>query len=410
MILNTPLENELETTSKDDPQSRTLWRVETFSGRRLVELLPAFRAFAATQQTPLQQDLEWLLKQHSDNVDNLSGICLYADKVLFGFAPVLLRNKPLRCFWGEIKMFSFPMRCLHLLAPPSFPEDPEAYDLLFSALQELAPDIDAIYADTILVGSYFHKYLTAAKTFSRKLSFYAVGKTSEHFLIKLPESFDVYLKKFSSKTRNTLLRRIRKLEQDTTVRLCRVAAVEDIDEFVECAVQISKKTYQWNLLGLGLRQPDRLREELKFLAERGWLRSYLLRCGDTPSAFMLCHQYNDICYYFDVGHDPDWSSYAVGNVLQLLVIKDLCESMHPAVFDFGPGEGEHKRLFGTTSYVAMDAYLFRPKLYTFLARNLHRTNDQALDRLASFLDTIHLKRSIKKLIRRGILRHSSQQQ
>ena len=58
----------------------------------------------------------------------------------------------------------------------------------------------------------------------------------------------------------------------------RVTKISQIDEFLEAAHEISQKTwqfvrYRW---GIGARDLDVVRSEMHFLAQRGWLRGYLL--------------------------------------------------------------------------------------------------------------------------------------
>ena len=117
------------------------------------------------------------------------------------------------------------------------------------------------------------------------------------------------------------------------------------------ATRISRKTYQWNLLGLGLRDSEGLTRQLAYEAERGLLRNYILYCRDDPVAFMIGAQApGAIYYYIDVGFDPDYAKWSVGSMLQLKVLRDLFASPGtPALFDFSTGEGEHKARFGNQS-------------------------------------------------------------
>lgn len=73
-----------------------------------------------------------------------------------------------------------------------------------------------------------------------------------HPLIRMTGSFDDYLRNFSSKDRNNYSRRIRKLRQQGEVELIRITEEPQIDSFVEAAA-VSRKTYQYRVLGVGIR-------------------------------------------------------------------------------------------------------------------------------------------------------------
>ena len=96
-------------------------------------------------------------------------------------------------------------------------------------------------------------------------------------------------------------------------------------QFVSKAVAISRKTYQWHLLGLGLRKPEQLERTLTAMAARGWTRCYLLECGGVPTAFMIGYQYRGTYHYVDVGFDPDWEKFSVGTMLHLAVLRELTD-------------------------------------------------------------------------------------
>jgi GNAT acetyltransferase-like protein len=377
------------------------WQVKTVWGKEFTSVLPALCEFRETADTmPLHHKPVWLAYHHHDELQRLGALMLNGGKGIRGFAPFLLQDRRLKCYVGEVNILSFRLRCVRFLGTPDLPAEASAYDLVFARVQALE-GIDGVFFEGLPTDSFLWTYLKSAT--NNKLVRYIPKKQVEHFLISMPASFDEYMGKFASKTRNTLARRIRKLEKavDGKLRLERITAEDQVDAFVDNAVAISKKTYQWHLLGLGLREPGRLKAELKFLARRGWARCYLLWCEKTPTAFMLCRQDHATCYYIDVGFDPDWTQYSAGTVLQLLVLQDLFAFNKPRVFDFGPGAGEHKRFFSNTSYTEADLYLLQPRPYPLFACAVNRTTSRASSLMVGFLDRIGLKKRIKKLIRRS---------
>ena len=68
-----------------------------------------------------------------------------------------------------------------------------------------------------------------------------------HPLIQMSGSFDDYMQKFPRKTRYKRLRELRILIKQGEVQAVRVTKPQDVDAFVNAAVEVSKKTYQYGL-------------------------------------------------------------------------------------------------------------------------------------------------------------------
>lgn len=384
------------------PQT-TGWKLETVLGRRLVDVLSTWKGNQGNSaQETLVEELEWFIVRHQKHLDVLGAYFLQGQDGVGGFAFFLLQNRPLLSYLGEFKMFSIPLRCVRFVEPPQLPDEAQAYDLILESLKEMH-SVEGLYLRSLRLDSSFWNYLSTNSELRKEFLLYLPGEPSEHYLINLPPSFEEYMRKFSSKSRNNLRRSVRKLQRDTgaEVHVSRITFPEQVDSFVDSAVEISKTTYQWRLLGSGLRSPAILKRNLRFLAERGWLRCYLLRCGKEVCAFMICHQRNGLCHSPTIGYNPRWEGYSVGTILQLLVIEDLFAYDRPAVFDFGTGSGAQKEFFGNTSFLDTDVYLLRRSLYAHLACGVHKASRILAMRTTRMLDHFHLKRPIRKFIRKA---------
>ena len=171
--------------------------------------------------------------------------------------------------------------------------------------------------------------------------------------------------------------------------------------FLDKAISISKTTYQWHLLGLGLRRGDVLERRMRFAGRMGWLRCYLLECGGKPAAFMLAYQYGGCFYYTDVGYDPGFARWSAGSVLQLLVMEDLYEKPdRPDVFDFATGYGEHKARFGNASREEANWLLLPRSLRNTVLAGAYRRLDGLANLATSTADRIGVKQTLKKTVRR----------
>ncbi len=377
---------------------------EKISGREFADMLPAYKAFKASRvDITILQDLEWLLHTRKDELDHVGAFFLRNGIEVGGFAPFLVQSRPLRCFLGELKLAELPLRCLMLLGAPHFPDDEQAYASLFEEVNKLSSDIDGIFIFGLPVDSFLWGYLQKTRVISQRYIRYLPQKPDMHQLIVMPRTYEEYAQKWSGKTRNTLKRRLSTLEKDMNgqLQLCRVTSPDEVDGYLSDAVTVSKKSYQWHLLGLGLRDSERWRRNLKFLAERGWLRSYLLRCRGVPTAFTVCYQDEHQFYSVNFGYSQEWSDYSVGTILHMLMIKDLFAHNRPSVVDLGRGSGEHKKLFANRAYPDCDLYLLRRCLRSVLARNIHKASRFMSGATSSMLDLLHLKRAARRIFRKS---------
>ena len=384
------------------PTNTTL-RLDVALGRQLLDALSACKKNQdSPDQRSLAEELEWFIVRHQNHMDRLGAYFLVKEKEVCGFTFFLLQDRPLLGYLGELKVFSIPLRCVRFVDPPHFPDESQAYDQILESVKRMS-SVDGLYVRSLRVDSFFCDYLNTNSGIRKEFLAYRPSNPSRHYVINLPASFGEYMQKFSAKTRSNLRRSVRKLQKDTgaEVRLSRITSPEQVDHFVNFAFEISKKTYQWHLLGSGLRSPEVLKRNLRFLAERKWLRCYLLWCGKEVCAFMICHQRNGVCHSPAIGYDPQWEQYSVGTIQQLLVIEDLFSYDRPAIFDFGTGAGAQKEFFGNTHYLDTDVYLLRRRAYARLACSVHRASNNLTRYTSRLFDRLHLKKHVKKFIRKA---------
>ncbi len=229
-----------------------------------------------------------------------------------------------------------------------------------------------------------------------------MGAPYEHHAADLPDTFDAYLKGLSTRSRQSVLYSERKLEAAATVELACYSRLEQVDDFLRYGTAVSRLSYQWRLLGLGLRDDSETRASLQLAATRGWLRSYVLWVGGKPVAFMLGFQYGDTYDYTDVGFDPAWGAASVGTVLQLKVMRHLytCADLpRPSCFDFSTGHGPHKARFGNRAREEINLLLLPRSLRGRLQRMAFLANEAVMGALTRTLDRFGLKERLKKLMR-----------
>lgn len=345
----------------------------------------------------------------SPNQPRAGGHLFYVGRTngkLIGYAPLTRGTRPLRFAVGEITMFRRPLRSLTLVHDFLANGGPElrrelARALLDTFSRRLGAD-EGVFLDGLPTSSVLLE-LIANSTFARQLLTIRLGDPFAHQFARLPASFRDYEAQLGSHSRLNLRHRRKRLLAHVCgeLRTARYAEIGGIEEFITAAQKISQTTYQWRLLGLGLRDRAELRGALTRAARHGWLRSYILYCRSEPVAFMLGYLYRRTYHYMDVGYDPAWAKWGVGSILQMDVMKDLIEDpQRPEIFDFSTGYGDHKARFGNTSRTEINLLLLRNTTRNALLASGYAAS-AALDKHAGgWLDKIGLKATIKRWVRR----------
>jgi Acetyltransferase (GNAT) domain len=224
----------------------------------------------------------------------------------------------------------------------------------------------------------------------------------QRFYIAMQSSFEEYLHKFSSKSRNTLRRKVRRFTESSggqaDWREYRTA--EEMRQFYGVALQVSALTYQERLLKAGLPKDENFQKEILELASRGLARGYLLYYRGRAIAYMLCTLTNTgVSLYRYVGYDPEFRSWSPGTVLFCLVFEKLFSQRDSCIFDFTEGEGDQKRFFATASVRCADVYHFRRGGRVLFLVVLHSALDLLSQAIVRALDRLKLRTSVKKFLR-----------
>jgi Acetyltransferase (GNAT) domain len=359
--------------------------------------------------TPELQDPAWLrwyykgqpnVARHEKN--DITVYALRAKGRLCGVAPFIRRNWPLYWQLGELTLAKFPPRRLRLIGGAlDFPEDPAAYDLLFRELASRTPDFDTpVYLDGVPLDSFLWKYLQDSPTIRNRFLLYQPEPATPHLLVRITGSFEEYMGKFSGKHRKNINREIKKLKEGALgeFQFVRYELPEEVPTFLEHAVELSKKTYQWILLHRGLDDPNLLRHRLPLLAKQGWLRCYLLFCGGKACAFLLGYQCHGKFLFFEIGFDPAFASYSVGTVMNFLAVEDLFNHNRPEVMDLGTFD-RYKEVLSTERYLQSSVFLFPRSARARLLRASHYGFLLTNRGISSVLDRFNLKTKVRKWLR-----------
>lgn len=195
----------------------------------------------------------------------------------------------------------------------------------------------------------------------------------ERSYIAMSGSYDDYLARFSGKTRSTLRRKRRKVEQagggDLDMRTYLTPA--EMDQFLQLAIPLSRRTYQARLLDAGLPDDKDARAEMRELAADDRVRAYILFLDQRPIAYLYLPVAGHTLVYAHLGYEPDYAELSPGTVLQMAALERLFAEDQFQFFDFTEGDGAHKKLFRTGSVPCASFLMLRPSWANRALLNAH---------------------------------------
>ena len=317
-------------------------------------------------------------------------------------APFLLQEGMKRYAIGERTLFDLPVKKLFLLGEAFLGKITE--DVLQESFRALAPyrEVDLIsFAELPLEGKVY-KYLNGPLKEMAWRCVIASHKTSLHWLIDLPASFDDYLSVFTGKKRKALRRYVRKFENDFDAKLKIVTKAEEVNDFLHAGETLCRLTYQWHI-GQRLINDEHTQRELKRIANAGNLRCYLLYADGEPDAYIRGEIKGNSFFYHATGYDPKHKDYSPGTVLLMKAIEDLIAEPRCEILDFGDGGDDigYKKRFGTRFYEVNSLDVgHKWKLYTIIMFSIQNALS-SVKRLGHFVINDGIKIYLRKRLRKN---------
>lgn len=224
-----------------------------------------------------------------------------------------------------------------------------------------------------------------------------------HCYIDMAGDFEAYRQKFSSKTRSTIVRKVKKYAEHSggTISWRRYASAEEIKAFLPLARELSAKTYQERLLDAGLPNDEAFTRQALEDAAANRVRAFLLFDGERPVSYLYCPIRDGVVIYAYLGYDPAYQKMSVGTVLQWLALEQLFGERSFKCFDFTEGESDHKRLFATHDQLRANVMFIRADVRGYLLVFSHRLMNHLSESVGRALSRWGLKSRIKKLLRFG---------
>jgi Acetyltransferase (GNAT) domain len=182
-----------------------------------------------------------------------------------------------------------------------------------------------------------------------------------HRALVLPGTFDEFLRSRSKSTRESVKRYRKKVERDLgeriELRVYREPA--DIERIFADTEPVAALTYQRGL-GVALSDTREQRALIEVGLRRGWYRVYVLYLDGEAIAFWPGSAHGGTFHIGTPGYDPAYADYRIGTYLQMRMFEDLIADPDVRVVDYGQGDAEYKRRFGSESWDEADMHVFAP--------------------------------------------------
>ena len=225
----------------------------------------------------------------------------------------------------------------------------------------------------------------------------------ERGFVELRQTFDEYQQQFSSKTRSTNRRKIRKLissgSTEPDFRVYKTRA--DVVEFLAIARELSARTYQQRLLNAGIPQSQSWEEETLCAAERDCIRAFVLFFDNKPTSYLLLTGVDKTLSYDYLGYDPDYQRLSPGLALHWLALQYLMEEKRYWILDFTEGEGPQKKQFRTGHQICATIFCLRGSFRNRLIVRLHSWSERLSVSIGLAFSKLGIKDALKRRLRRS---------
>jgi CelD/BcsL family acetyltransferase involved in cellulose biosynthesis len=231
-----------------------------------------------------------------------------------------------------------------------------------------------------------------------------------HRYVKLPGSFDEFLRSRPRKSRQHFKRHAKMLLRDFPgkIRFQSIRGEQDVEDFARKADEISQKTYQ-RAVGAGFVNDLETRELLRAAASKTALRACLLYIGERHVAFACGFVSNRTLYGTFTGYDPEFKKYCPG--LQTL-IRLIAESFEPGEsllrVDAGCGDMPYKRALFESSWKESPVWIFAPSPKGFRLHVLKLVSTWLHYQAVKLLASSGRFRKLKKMWHRQVVQEFQQ--
>lgn len=268
--------------------------------------------------TPFQT-WEWMSTWHRFYGGNALIVLAWEGKRLVGILPLVHKHGA----WRTLRsMAAGPSDYLHPLIRTG--SEPEVYEALTKLFTTWKPVLD------------LHQIS------ERFVRFEEPGlENATCLVVDLPDDYETYLGKLSKSLRYDVRKLDKKLFAEGKAR---IFEPEDLNEGLDILFEQHRKRWKSRgLPGAFLGKTERFHRAWASIAkEREWLRLRILEHEGKPIGAIYAMTFNDACYYYQAGFDPEYSALSPGTLLVAHTIREaIAEGVRK--FDFCRGDEPYKR-------------------------------------------------------------------
>lgn len=225
-----------------------------------------------------------------------------------------------------------------------------------------------------------------------------VKSTYNELYIDFRIGYENYMAGFSSKSRSTLRRKVKKFKAFSNDELDWKVykTVDEIMEFYHLAREVSKETYQ-EKIDMGLPSTEEFVEELKNQALNDGVRGYLLFFEGKPISYLYCPLHDKSYSYYRLGYLPEMGKYSVGTVLFVLAIEYMFNEKNADFMHFFERETATKVLFSTGEIKCGNFVILKDTIKNKFWIYLHYGLNYTVRKISGFIELIGLKEVLKKI-------------
>ena len=354
----------------------------------------------------LDQDPRWLATFVQDDDKRLERFVLEQSGVPIGSATFFIHPSALRIAISDWSLYGRAVKRYTLFAQPLFDEIAvtdhcASLMALFEQISKRLKADEVIFLQSVIDGSPLSKVLSGDSPLSRKYHILEYGERYRHRYIDFTGDYNHYLSQLSASTRSDLKRTQKRFIAKVNGQYQTVCYqnVNEVGAFLDAAMAVSALTYQYKLLGAGLRDRAILEKRFTTTANLGWFRSYVLFVNQQPIAFQVGHLYQGCYNAQEIGYDPDWAKLQVGIFLHTEIVSDLLANPNLVKrFDFGNDDNTHKQRLSNADRVEKYVYLIPRHWRNDLIVHAMRAINSISTLAGRFLKRYGLRKRVRQLL------------
>ncbi len=260
----------------------------------------------------------------------------YRQGKLIGIAPLCIQEKSARFIGGENVCDYQDM----IVAPHHHPEFFKAVLTHLKNQRIHTLELAALRPDAVS--------LIELPNLAKQMGYAVVcNHVAYSYEIKLPRTWETYLKMLGGKQRHEIRRKLRRLNEAGQIKYRVLHGPDEISENMDIFFSMFKASRPDKSEFL----TDQMVSFFQLLAQRtarqGILKMSFLDIDQVPAAGVMCFDYNNTIFLYNNGYDPRFGNLSAGYLSKVYNIKDSIEQRKRR-YDLLKGDEGYKKRLGST--------------------------------------------------------------